>query len=384
VKDTSGGPSTRSTDHLHALREGFVEHLWRGLVVLALVGAPLSVSRTVSTGWLPLYSFHVGTAAVVLTVFWFRRRLSFALKSALLLLIFWSIGLAGLLTFGILGGSYWWLVLSSLIVSTIYSIRAGVATVLAVTVVIAMIGVGFITGVLQLPADANAYATSRVTWVSMLLTTIATPFVVFQAIAAYQATTLSLLEQVQQQRDRILQLASHDSLTGLPLLDLALDRFAEVLENAERTGTKAAMLFLDLDRFKRVNDTAGHEAGDIVLKTIAHRLKNAVRLADTAARVGGDEFVVVLGGLADEGMAARIAERIIASVARPIPYLNQPLSVGVSIGISVYPDDGCDVQSLRRAADAAMYAAKRHGTNSFAFAEPGQAKRDCAAIAIGA
>ena len=244
-------------DLLRAPRETFIERLWQGLLVLALVGAPASASRAVSTGWLPLYSFHIAMAVFVVVIFLLRGRVSLAFKAALLVLIFWSVGLSGLFTFGILGGSYWWLVLSSLIVSTMYSIRAGIITVVAVTIVLIGVAIGFISGVWQLPADLNTYVTSRITWASMLLTTIATPFVVFQAIAAYQHTTFALLKEVQQQRDQILKLASHDGLTGLPLMSLALDRLAVVLHNAKRTRTKAAVLFIDLDGFKSVNDTSG-------------------------------------------------------------------------------------------------------------------------------
>jgi len=356
------------TDQLQALRDSFVERIWQGLVVLALFAAPVSASRSISTGWLPIYTFHLGLAAIVVATFWFRRRLSFALKSALLIVIFWAIGLVGLLTFGILGGSYWWLVLSSLIVSTLYSVRAGILTALAVTTVLVVVAAGFISGVLEVSVDTNSFATSRVTWAGLLLTTIATPFIVFQAIGAYQSTTLALLKEVQQQRDRIIQLASHDDLTGLPLMSLALDRLEMLMHTARRTRARVAMLFIDLDRFKSVNDTWGHEAGDFVLKTIADRLKRAIRLSDTAARVGGDEFIVLLGGLPDERIAADIAERIISALSRPVDYNGRPVSVGASVGIGLFPDHAADAQALRRAADTAMYTAKRRGTNSFMFA----------------
>jgi diguanylate cyclase (GGDEF)-like protein len=224
------------------------------------------------------------------------------------------------------------------------------------------------------PPDTINYASSRVTWVALLLTSIATPFVVFHAIAAYQTTTLALLKEVQQQRDRILQLASHDDLTGLPLWSLALDRLEVVLHTARRTRTKAAVLFIDLDSFKRVNDTSGHEAGDFVLKTIAERLTRAIRLSDTAARVGGDEFIVILGGLPDEKIASDIAARIIAAISRPVDYLGRQLSVGASVGIALFPDHATDAQALRRVADSAMYAAKRGGTNSFTVAERREAE----------
>ena len=358
-----------ATDQLKSLREGFIERLWKGLLVLALFSAPLSASRSLTTGWLPLYTFHVGMALIVISVFIFRRRLSLDARVVLLLVIFWTLGLAGLLTFGPLGAGYWWLVLSSLIVSTIYSVRAGIMTVLAVTIVLLVVATGFMSGVLNMPHNPQAYGVSGVTWASMLLTTVATPFIVFQAIAAYQKTTLALLKEVEQQRDHIMQLANHDSLTGLPLMSLAMERLARVINNATRTKTKVAMLFIDLDGFKSVNDTAGHEAGDFVLRTIAFRIARSIRLSDTAARIGGDEFIVILGGLPDERIATEIAQRIISVVSQPIEYSNRQVRVGASIGIGLFPDHATDAQALRRAADAAMYTAKRRGKNSFTFAE---------------
>ncbi len=365
---TDSESTTVVSDKLLALREGFVERLWQGLIVIALIGAPASASRSITTGWMPLYTFHVGMAVIIIGVFLFRRFLSLDARSVLLIVVFWSIGLAGLLSFGILGASYWWLVLSSLIVSTIYSIRAGIITALAVTAVLMLAAAGFIYGVLNMPPDLNVYASSRVTWVSMLLTTSATPFIVFQAIAAYQQTTLALLKEVQEQRDHIMQLASHDTLTRLPLMSLAMDRLALVLRDAQKTNCKAAMLFIDLDGFKNVNDTAGHEAGDLVLKTIAFRIARSVRLSDTAARIGGDEFIVILGGLPDERIATEIAQRIITAVSRPIEYSGRQVRVGASIGIGLFPDHAADAATLRRVADSAMYAAKRRGKNSFTFA----------------
>jgi diguanylate cyclase (GGDEF)-like protein len=357
-------------DQSRTPREVFVERLWQGLTLLACVGAPISASRSLITGWLPLYTFHVSMALAIVVLFCVRRRLSFKVGAALLVASFWSIGLSGLFTFGLLGGSYWWLVLSSLIVSTIYSIRAGIVTAVAVTLLLAIAAAGFISGVLRPPADPTTLAASGITWASMLLTAIATPFVVFQAVAAHQSTTLALLRELQEQRDRIMRLASHDRLTGLPLMGLALDRLTVALQQAMRTQMKAAVLFIDLDGFKGVNDSAGHEAGDFVLTTVAERLQHAVRLADTAARVGGDEFIVVLGALADERIAAHIADRIIASIRRPIHYRGRSLEIGVSVGIGLYPDHATDAQSLRRAADAAMYAAKRRGSNGVVFADP--------------
>jgi diguanylate cyclase (GGDEF)-like protein len=333
------------------------------------LGAPVSISRSVVTGWSHLYSFHLVMALFVIAVYLFRARLAFTVKSVLLIGMLWSIGLAGLFTFGLLGPALMWLVLSSLLVSTLYSVRAGIVVAVAATAVLAIAAFVFTSGTLKVSVDADAYIVSWSAWANFLFTTAVLPFVVFQAIAAYQRTTLDLLDEVHKQRDLIQQLATHDQLTGLPSLGLAADRLEIALHIARRSGKKVALLFIDLDGFKEVNDSLGHDAGDHVLKEVAARLLKAVRAEDTAARVGGEEFIAILGALPDGQVAARIAERAIGSISVPIDYTGNPISVGASIGIGLFPDHADDAQTLRRVADAAMYSVKRSGKNRFAFAE---------------
>ena len=194
------------------------------------------------------------------------------------------------------------------------------------------------------------------------------PFVVFQAITAYQEATLNLLDEVHKQRNQIQELATHDQLTGLPSLGLAADRLEIALAAARRSGKKVALLFIDLDGFKTVNDTLGHEAGDFVLKAVAERLEKVIRPEDTAARIGGDEFILMLGGLPEEQVAARIAGRAIDAISRPFDFGGSSISVGASIGIGLFPDHANNAQTLRRVADEAMYRVKRSGKNQFAFA----------------
>lgn len=361
--------SDTSSDRLLKIRQTLVDRVFQGLVVVALIAAPVSAMRSSVTGWLHAYSVHIALGLTIVGVYWFRRTIPFPVKSALLVLIFWCIGIVGLLTFGILGAGYWWLVLSSLLVSTLYSVRAGIISAVATTLLMAVVGFGFITGALTFTVDIAAYAVSVPAWVGLLVAAIVTPFIVFQAIVGYQQTTLDLLDEVHKQHDQIQQLATHDHLTGLPLPSLAADRLQVALHAARRSGKKVALLFIDLDGFKNVNDTLGHEAGDHVLKEVALRLLKAIRAEDTAARVGGDEFIAVLGGLPDDRVPAQVAKRAINAISAPIDYAGRQASVGASIGISLFPDHADDAQGLRRAADAAMYRMKRTGKNQFAFAE---------------
>ena len=162
-------------------------------------------------------------------------------------------------------------------------------------------------------------------------------------------------------------LAHHDALTGLPNRLLFSDRLNQRIAEARRRGEQVAVMFLDMDRFKRVNDTLGHNSGDRLLTQVAERLKTTLREADTVARMGGDEFTVVLSQRESASDPSRIARRILEVLARPFHLDDHELYLTASIGISVFPSDGSDVETLVRNADAAMYHAKEHGENTFHF-----------------
>ena len=164
-------------------------------------------------------------------------------------------------------------------------------------------------------------------------------------------------------------LATRDSLTGLPNRVLLHDRLEQGIVNAARHHTGFAFMFIDLDRFKTINDSLGHHVGDELLKAVARRLTECVRASDTVARLGGDEFAVILENLRDtddEG-AQQVAEKMIAAMAAPLQIENQPLSTSCSIGISLYPFDGRDSATLMKNADVAMYYAKEKGRNNYQF-----------------
>ncbi|HEY6353402.1 MAG TPA: EAL domain-containing protein, partial [Burkholderiaceae bacterium] len=164
--------------------------------------------------------------------------------------------------------------------------------------------------------------------------------------------------------------AYHDALTGLPNRILFHDRLTQALGLARRGHRGLSVLFLDLDQFKRVNDTLGHAAGDRLLQTVAARLRQSVRKSDTVARVGGDEFNLLLPEVGRGTQAARMAEKILATVARPVDVDGHRLYITTSIGISLYPADGADAEALLTSADIAMYRAKELGRNGFQLCTP--------------
>jgi diguanylate cyclase (GGDEF)-like protein/PAS domain S-box-containing protein len=167
--------------------------------------------------------------------------------------------------------------------------------------------------------------------------------------------------------ERIRYLAHHDVLTGLPNRALLEDRLEQSLAHAQRTETRVGVLFVDLDRFKNINDSLGHHMGDELLKMVAQRLRSCVRVDDTVSRQGGDEFILLATELGDASDAGQIAQKVLETIHQPFTLDGSEIQVTASVGIAIYPEDGADSDALIRNADAAMYYAKEQGRNNFQF-----------------
>ena len=183
-----------------------------------------------------------------------------------------------------------------------------------------------------------------------------------------------LLAHLYSSTSKLSEIANNDALTGLPNRRLLEDRMSQAFKFAQRGESKVAVFFLDLDYFKQVNDTHGHEAGDQLLRLVATRLSNLLRVDDSIARIGGDEFVILLPNIENENQTIVAAEKIINALAEPFSLLglatpSQIVQIGVSVGIAIYPDHGEAPNDLISHADIAMYSAKRKGRNCYAIYE---------------
>ena len=184
---------------------------------------------------------------------------------------------------------------------------------------------------------------------------------------SFHAAIFSDITERKAAESRIVHLASHDMLTDLPNRVLLGDRLATAIRHARRHQGRLAVLFVDLDRFKPINDVLGHEVGDQLLKAAAARIGAAVRASDTVSRVGGDEFVVLLHEIGGTEDAARVADKIIAAISAPYSLDDHEMVLTASIGIAVYPDDSVEASDLVALADTAMFAAKEAGRNAYRF-----------------
>jgi diguanylate cyclase (GGDEF)-like protein len=366
--------NTSLNTHLSALeqwgrlRDDFINQALKCVLILAVVGLPISLSRSLASGWQVIYSLHIALTIIYLIFYRLRNRMSSAGKSVFIIIICWIVAIAALLTFGTAGNGITWFLFVHFFVAAIYSPRKSIILGASTLLAVAVIGISFTTGILKPSVDMNKYIVQESSWILAWVILAAMLLVAFYSMGVLQQSTRNLLIKVEEQQNQIAHMANHDQLTGLPLMRLARDRLEMAVQHADRYHTKVAMLFIDLEGFKVVNDRYGHEAGDHVLIEVAKRFHQTIRAEDTVARIGGDEFLIILSGLTEQQAAATVAEKIRTSILSPINYEANNVVITVSIGVALYPDDAEDFEALRRVADQTMYMVKRDGKNNFAFA----------------
>jgi diguanylate cyclase len=195
--------------------------------------------------------------------------------------------------------------------------------------------------------------------------------VLARAFQEMQGQISQQMAELQRRQEELAHQARHDPLTGLPNRALFADRFEQVLASARRNQGRFALMFIDLDRLKAINDNLGHGVGDQLLKAVATRIQGALRESDTVARVGGDEFVALLPQIQHNDDVLGVAEKIRQAIAEPVAIDQHTLTVSASIGIAMYPNDGEDLIALTKCADSAMYRAKEGGRDAVVFHQPG-------------
>lgn len=186
--------------------------------------------------------------------------------------------------------------------------------------------------------------------------------------------TIDITERKQSEK-RIIEMATYDGLTGLPNRNLLQDRIMQAIAHDRRSEKQAAVLFIDLDYFKTINDSLGHDMGDLLLQDVAARLSAIVRSEDTVARRGGDEFIVLLPNIGGAQDAEVVAQKILDGLIQPFLIDSRELYIGGSVGIALFPSDGEDVETLLKNSDIAMYHAKENGRNNYQFFTPEMDRR---------
>ncbi len=343
----------------------FLDRIMCGLMVLAIVGLPLSLMRWFTFGFLPIYIVHLVLSVLIVTLFIRRKKASPKIISATILIVMAGAGLSALFSFGFMGGGSSLILFTILFISILWDIKIALIFTVLYACLMGLAGYGFSSGLLNYSISPEIYLKTPIAWgVTILSNTIVAAFLVV-AIHGFLSSLKKLTRQIAKQNEEIDRLANHDALTGLPTLRLANEKIKNALAMAKRNDAKAALLFLDLDGFKDINDKYGHDAGDKILKNVADKIRVIIREGDTPCRIGGDEFLVLLPQTNGDEEVVEVCKRIIAIVAEPIKFQSSELVVGVSIGAALYPDHAQNSKTLRKAADKAMYQVKRSGKNGF-------------------
>jgi len=363
-------------ERLDKFKQYAIDKVISGLFFLTILAVPVSISRVGMTGWQTAYTVQIVCFFIFLVIFMRRNKLTVQLKVSMTIGLTFAVAIVGLLNYGILGNGMVWAIISLMLCMHFTDARTTSAAVAIFVVVYTLSMYRFIYGSSVFPIDANIYISSPSSWASAFFSSALFGVIIGNTIIGKQKLIINLLMQLEQQnhtievqKQKMEHNANYDLLTELPSLRLANERLDLAISLAKREGHQTALLFLDLDGFKVINDTYGHDAGDTFLKETASRILSVVRESDTACRIGGDEFIVILSKIKATEYVSTLCERLIETITSPVKFGDGDLIVGVSIGVAVYPDIAKDATSLRKKADEAMYKVKRSGKNNFIIAE---------------
>lgn len=351
-------PMTSSKEVVEALNTRLIDQVWQATFWVGTIALPLSVFRITITGWQPVYVIQAMVWLLVGVMLRFRDHIPTQAKLLGLVISYGALGVWGLYAFGVMGFGIWFFAGAVLVVGVVHSIRTALFLWALMVCCIALAAFGHLSGYLHTKVDPTLYVRSWSPWAMLVVTAIILPAVMLLCFRAYQRTLFGLMQTLEQQRDLIAQQAYYDELTALPTRKLAYDRIKVAFRRADRNDGVVALCYLDLNRFKQVNDAHGHRVGDYVLVEVAKRLQDNLRGDDTIARLGGDEFLLVLNDVAHQQFVEGFIEKISNIISAPIEWEGQDLFVGVSVGVAYYPNDGDECEALIDLADRSMYAVK--------------------------
>ena len=348
--------------------ESFSKYLLIGLLYLAIIGLPLSLFRFYDIGFQPVFVAHLLISCAVFVMYYYRKTIHHRTVILFTCLVFTMIALGGISNFGLISNFLIFTNITSLIVTIYFGVKFGLIFMVFFLITVTLFAYLYIHGILVYPVDLNIYATSYNAWLLVLVGGVISNFLLLVAINNMQNQLKNKINALHAERKKAEYWANHDSLTGLSSLRLSCEKIEMAISLAKRTNRKVALMFIDLDGFKLVNDTHGHDAGDSVLIQIAHRINNIIRNSDTTCRVGGDEFLIALPNIEDIKQVEQLCIRLLEEIKKPVNYNDIPLCVSASIGISIYPDDAQDFKALKKSADRAMYEIKKSGKCNYMFA----------------
>lgn len=348
-----------------------VNRLIIGMTALAIIGVPLSISRSVTTGWLTSYTFQIIGTCIMLLLLTFHRKLSIRFKAMTVMAVAFFVTIFDLYIFGLYGNGMLWAGFTLIILFNYCERTLTFFVSFLLFAIFTYSMYGFTVNGKLFPGDVYEFHTAFRSWGTAFFGSAMFVVLIAFIVRSQKEKTKQLILVLEQQNFEIKRIANHDTLTGLPTLRLANERLDLTLEISKRRGEKIAVIFIDLDGFKKVNDSFGHDAGDYLLKNMAERFLSVIRKSDTACRIGGDEFIIIISDFQSREYVGEISKRLLDIVKKPVMFNNQNLQVRASIGISLFPDHASTAEELKKIADEAMYKVKKSGKDNYLFANSG-------------
>ncbi len=342
------------------LKEGFLKSVLNVLFFLAIVGLPVSIFRILEFGFLNIYILQTFLAICILAAKVFQDKLNIRFIKLFIITVFTTLAISDLMQFGVVSAGFIFVIETIFVVSMLYGLRGGTITTLAFLLIMSAIAYAWNQGIFVFPVPTNEYNQSISVWLILIICVTITG-------AIFYISAAGMLKEKKVLLNKIHVMATHDLLTGLANLSLIMSKLEKAIAISKRRNLKTAVLFIDLDGFKPVNDTFGHEAGDKLLYEIGIKLTSSVREMDSVGRIGGDEFLIVLPDISDKGVVENICRRIIIAIREELKHDGSKLNVSASIGIALYPDNAHNAKLLVKAADTAMYNVKSGGKNNYKF-----------------
>jgi diguanylate cyclase (GGDEF)-like protein len=359
-----------SSDSIFAYQESVLNLTFKIYIVSFLVAFIASISRIVDIGWQPFITIQSLLFLLLITVNLLRHKLSFRFRASFLSLLFFILGVVGLSTFGVASPYTATFGISILVAIIFLGIKAGLFAGIACIIFQLGLEIVLLYNDSWFEVDFNAYIASPTTWITQTTSFIAIVMVTILGVGwLYKMleVSLDLLKnnniELQHAKAELALLVLTDPLTKLPNRRQLFERLQSELERYKRSGSKFCVMMIDLDFFKKINDTYGHPAGDAVLEAFGKMALSSIRKSELIARYGGEEFVVVLPET-ELPIALKAAERLQHSLeSMKIPFNSHTLNVTASIGVTIVTDDDQSIETIIKRADSAVYIAKENGRN---------------------
>ncbi len=338
--------------------------LTRAFLALCLVGLPMSLYRWVYVGFLPIYIVHVLATVTVLFIFLFPSKEAPKKDIWKICAVLFLLGIVGSLQFGLQSGTQTFIALVVLIATLIWGKRAGIALVLIWLAILIAIAAVYVPQLIDPQVPPEIYATLPGAWVVFIIgSCMATILIVICTVTVVRQMQ-HMYEKIEAQHEEIKHVADHDDLTGLPVLRVMEIMYEQEMALLQRQHRHSALLFIDMDKFKAINDQHGHTVGNQALVHVARAIESVIRSADTACRIGGDEFMILCCDMHSPDDVDSLTERLFTALGKPIPGVAKKIALNISIGcLHLTPPLPSFSQAIHLA-DNAMYRAKQKPGNT--------------------